>query len=316
LYLKGRHFWNHRPTGLDRAMDFFGRAIREDPKYALAYAGLADCYATQSAWESGALSPREGFPKARELATRAIELDETLAEAHSTLGYANLHFGWDWAAAERDFQRAIALNSGYAVAHHWYAHLLTAEARPEEALAAGRKALDLEPLDLITNVHMAWHQFYFGGVPEMEEAVRTLSELGPGAHWSEFWLGLLCERQQRWDDAAQALERAVVASQGSLVMRTAAARAAALAGRSAAARQELDSLQSLAGKQYVSSYELALIHVALGEQDEAFRLLDKAYEERSAWLAYFDVEPRLTALRGDERYARLLRQIGLPAGRK
>jgi TolB-like protein/Tfp pilus assembly protein PilF len=309
LYLKGRHFWNMRPEGVDRAMGFFENAIREDPRYALAYAGLADCYSTQSAWESGVRPPRAGFPKARKLASRAIDLDDRLAEAHTTLGYVNLHFSWDHTAAERDFQRAIALNSGYSVAHHWYSHLLTAAHRTAESLSESRRALDLDPLDLITNAHLAWHHYYAGEIPEMEASVAALRELYPEAHWSEFFLGWLRERQGRVQDAAAAFERAVTAAKGMLVMRTVAIRAAALAGRREEARAELGSLKEIARERYVAAYEIALIHAALEESDETFDYLDRAYEERSAWLVYLAVEPRLNSLRADPRFGSLLRRV-------
>jgi TolB-like protein len=309
LYLKGRHFWNMRPEGVDRAIGFFERAIREDSRYALAYVGLADCYSTQSAWESGVRPPREGFPKARELASRAIDLDDQLTEAHTTLGYVNLHFSWDYAAAERDFQRAIALNSGYSVAHHWYSHLLTAAGRGAESLIESRRALDLDPLDLITNAHMAWHYYYSGEIPKMEAAVTGLRELYPEAHWSEFFLGWLRERQHRLADAADAFERAVTAAKGAPVMRTVAVRAAALAGYREKARAGLESLKAIARERYVSSYEVALIHAALEETEKAFDSLEKAYEERSAWLAYIRVEPRLDNLRADPRFSALLQRV-------
>ena len=309
LYLKGRHFWNMRPEGVDRAIGFFENAIREDSKYALAYAGLADCYATQSAWESGVRPPREGFPMAQQLAIRAIDLDDRLTEAHTTLGYVDLHFSWNYAAAERDFQRAIALNPGYSVAHHWYSHLLTATGRRAESLAESRRALDLDPLDLITNAHMAWHHYYSGEIAEMETAVQGLRELYPEAHWSEFFLGWLRERQHRLAEAADSFERAVTAAKGAPVMKTVAVRAAALAGNRERARTGLQSLKATAASRYVSSYEIALIYAALEETEMAFEALEKAYEERSAWLAYISVEPRLDDLRADPRFNALVRRV-------
>jgi tetratricopeptide (TPR) repeat protein len=298
-----------RPQGVDRAMEFFGSAIREDPKYALAYAGLADCYSTQSAWESGVRAPREGFPKARELARRATDLDDRLAEAHTTLGYVNLHFSWDFEGAERDFQRAIALNSGYSVAHHWYSHLLTATGRTVASLDASRRALDLDPLDLITNAHMAWHYYYAGDIPAMEAAVDSLRDLYPESPWSGFFLAWLRERQRRFDDATAAFESAISAAKGTMVMRTSAARAMAMAGRCGEAKCELQALKGLSADRHVASYELALIHAAVQERDQAFEYLRKAYDERSAWLAYLAVEPRLGDLRGDPRLHELMQRI-------
>lgn len=314
LYLKGRHFWNKRPVGVDRAIQFFEQAVNEDRSYALAYAGLADCYSTKSAWESGMLAPSEGFPRARALAAKALELNPELAEAHTTLAYTDLHFRWDWASAERGFRRAIALSPGYLSAHHWYSHLLTALNRTAESLDESLTTLDLDPLDLIANVHLAWHYFYAGELSEMEAAVEATRDLHPNAHWTYFFLGWVRERQGRFGDAANALGCALAASDASPVMQTAAARALALNGDTERARNELAALEQSRQKRHVSSYELALLCAGLNDSDEAFRYLEAAYEERSAWMAYLNVEPRLNALRSTDRFRDLLRRMGFPAG--
>jgi tetratricopeptide (TPR) repeat protein len=153
LYLQGRYAWNKRPAvgAVDKAIALFEASIRVDPQSPLAIVGLADSYNTLAAWESGSVAPRVGFEKAKEAATRALQLHEHNAEAHASLGYANLHYDWDFVAAEKEFTHALRLNPNYSHAHHWYSHLLVATGRVEEALAESRRILELDPLDLIIN---------------------------------------------------------------------------------------------------------------------------------------------------------------------
>ena len=160
LYLKGRYFWNKR-TGPDlkTAIDYFNQAIETDPNYALAYAGLADSYSRYS-FDIGSLSPKEAMPKAKAAADKAIQLDETLAEAHAALGFVLMNYDWAWANAEKEFKRAIELNPNYEVAHHWYSHYLTALGRTQDSLVESKRALELDRLDLNINVHLGWHYLY------------------------------------------------------------------------------------------------------------------------------------------------------------
>jgi tetratricopeptide (TPR) repeat protein len=153
LYLKGRYYWNRRPRGLLDGIKYFEQAIEKDPNYALAYSGLADCYAALATWEGGTISPAEAMLKANAAALKAVEFDETLAEAHASLGYIRLHYDWNWPEAEKQFKRAIELNSRYATAHHWYAHYLMTAGQTEASLVESRRALELDPLDLIISGH-------------------------------------------------------------------------------------------------------------------------------------------------------------------
>ena len=153
LYLKGRFYWAQRPQGITKAIEYFERSIDKDPNSARARAGLADCYVTLGSWEKGTLPPIDAMAKAQAAASKALQLDPRLAEAHTTLAYRTTHHDWDWGTAEAQFQAAFELNPNYAVCHHWYSHFLTAVGRTEESLNASKRCLELDPLDLVINIH-------------------------------------------------------------------------------------------------------------------------------------------------------------------
>jgi TolB-like protein len=161
LYLQGRYAWSKRPAAgaVDEAIGLFEKAIEHDSGFALAHAGLADCYNTLSAWESGSIAPRVGFEKARLSTLCALQLDKRCAEAHTSLAYSHLHYSWEWESAEHEFKQALAISPNYAHAHHWYSHLLAAVGRLDESLAESRKLIELDPLDLVNNVHLSWHHY-------------------------------------------------------------------------------------------------------------------------------------------------------------
>jgi tetratricopeptide (TPR) repeat protein len=313
LYLQGRHWWNKRPTqgAVPRAMEFFNQAIARDARFALPYVGLADSYNTLAAWESGLVAPNEAFPKAHAAATRALKLDPALAEAHTSLGYAELHFGWDWRRAEKEFKNALTLNPNYAHCHHWYSHYLVATGRLQESLAESIRILELDPFDLIFNVHLAWHYYMarqYAGT--YDQAERTLA-IEPAYHWAYFFRGLALDQLQRQAEAVDAFRRSHELSGGSTVMLSALGHAYASAGDAHSARKVLASLITTSRQRYVSSYEIALIHVALGENERAFEWFDRALEERSGWFPYLNADPRLDCLRRDPRLAALAARIGL-----
>jgi TolB-like protein/Flp pilus assembly protein TadD len=315
LYLQGRYAWNKRPAvgAVDKAISLFDESMRLDPESHLPLVGLADSYNTLAAWESGSIAPQVGFVKAKEAATHALRLCKHSAEAHASLGYANLHYDWDLAAAEKEFNCALRLNPNYSHAHHWYSHLLIAAGRADEALAESHKILELDPLDLIINVHLAWH-YYMAGKPEqaLAEARRVLDMEG-SFHWGHFFAGLALDALGERHDAIAELDKAVELSGRSTVMVSALGYGLAAAGQHDRAIVILDELEQWSRSRYVSSFEVALIHAALGEVDEAFSRLDRAYDERSGWLPYAAVEPRLVALRSDARFGRLLEKIRLAA---
>ena len=314
-YLKGRYYWNKRPGSgmLQKATEFFQQAIEADPKFALAHAGLADAYNTQGAWESGVLAPQIAFPKASMAVEEALRLDPQLAEAHAASAYTALHFEWNLEVARQRFQTSLELNPGYVHCRHWYAHMLIAAGRFQEALAESLHIIQLDPLDPVINTHLPWHYWMVHDFPRSVEAAEKSLDLEPNLHWGHFFAGLAYEQLHEFGRALDSLNRSVELSGGSTVMRTAQAHALAKAGDHAASRRALNDLKAVARTRYVSSFELGLIHLTLNDADEGWGYLDRAVEERSAWIPYIKVEPRLAEFRNDTRFQTLLTRIGVPS---
>jgi serine/threonine-protein kinase len=310
LYLKGRYYWNKRTTeALKKAIEHFEQAVQKEPNYAPAYAGLADCYNMLVIYS--ALSPKEGFSKAKTAAMRALEIDDTLAEAHTSLAFVKFRLDWDWLEAEREFSRAIDLNPNYAPAHQWYSNFLVAMGRRDEAIAEARRTQQLDPFSLIGNSQVAWILYFARRYDEAIDQCHKTLQLDPSFFAAQRYLGLVFEQKKMYDAAVAHFERAVTLSGGPALMRAHLGHAYALAGRRDQARKILDELIEHSQRQYVSSYLIALIHAALGEKDRAFEWLEKAYEERAEFLVYLKVDPRLDRLRSDPRLASLLRRVGL-----
>jgi TolB-like protein/Flp pilus assembly protein TadD len=313
LYLRGRYWWNKRPLegAVLKAISFFEQATKNDPDFALPYVGLADSYNTLAAWESGAMAPNIAFPKAQRAASQALDRNATLAEAHTSLAYGSLHFEWRWEQAEAQFKKALRLNPKYSHAHHWYSHYLTAVGRRQESFLESLAALELDPLDLIINIHLAWHYLMFHAYTAALEQSRAVLEMEPTFHWGYFFSGLAHQQLGATRDAIADLEKAVQLSGGPTVMLSALGHAYAVGGQADRAFETLAKLRELSSSRYVSSSEVALIHCALGETDRAFEYLEQAYSERSGWLAYLNVEPRIDRLYRDPRFKKLLARIGL-----
>ncbi|HEX9106873.1 MAG TPA: tetratricopeptide repeat protein, partial [Longimicrobiales bacterium] len=286
-------------------------AIARDPGFALAHAGVADAFNALGSWEAAALAPLDAFPRAHAAAVRALELNPQLAEAHTPLAYASMHYLWAWRQAEAQFQRAIALDPRYVHAHHWYSHYLMATRRVEESLAESRRALELEPVDIIINVHLAWHYWLAGLHEEAVEQCARTAELDPRDQWAPFFSGLALASHGDVSRAVEEHRKALELSGGNTVMLAGLGHTYAAAGDSAAARAIADRLAREHAPRHVCAYELAVIHAALGERDQAFDWLDRAYVERSAWLPYLAVDPRNEPLRGDARFRTLLHAVGL-----
>ncbi|HEX2714528.1 MAG TPA: tetratricopeptide repeat protein, partial [Candidatus Acidoferrales bacterium] len=313
LYLKGRFYWNKRTEAdLYKGIQYFQQAIDLDPNYALAYSGMADCYSLLG-WDLfGALAPREALPIAKAAAGRALEKDDSLAEAHSSLAWTKLAFDWDWAGAEREFKRALELNPGYAVAHQWYAECLAGMGRYEEAGAEAKQARELDPLSLTINTIAGWILYFDRQNDQAMAQFRRTLELDPNfwvAHWT---LGRAYEQKRMFAEAIAELQRASALSAGSPLSLAALGHAYAVSGQTVGAQHVLAQLKELAEKRYVLPYSIATIYAGLGETDEAFRWLERAYEERSGWLIWLRAEPVSDALRPDPRFQDLLRRIGLP----
>jgi TolB-like protein/Tfp pilus assembly protein PilF len=303
LYLEGRYLWNKRPGDVVwDALDRFERAIAIDPNFAPAHAALAGVYGALGAWEFGVLPPAEALSKAKAAAARALELDPQLAEGHTSVGYTTLHFDWNPDAACREFDQAIALNPAWTEAHHWHSHALCAAGRFRESLAACRQTLTLDPLNPLMHAHLAWHHYmsrdYANALAQSEHVVRMESAF----HWGYLFAGWSLERLGRIDDAITALTHAARLSADNPVMVAGLGHALAVANdRGGALRVAADLERKRAGKG-LFAYEIGVIHAALDDRDRAFEWLSRAVDERSGWIAYLRVDPRLDHLHGDARY--------------
>lgn len=310
-YLHGRFHWTRRPRESMKALAGLTEASRLAPDFAPAHAALADVYNTLGSWESGALTSAEAFPKAQAAARRALAIDPCCAAAHTSLAYATAHYQWQWSTAESQFNHALSLDPGYAHAHHWHAHLLVAQRRFDEALAAGQRALALEPLDVIINVHLAWHHWLARDAgAAIDQAART-AHLDETDHWPPFFRGFACVLCGRPHEAVDALRDACRLSTGNAVMRAGLGFAYAAAGDRRSARAVLREFDAAAFDQRRYAYEAAVIHATLGDVDAAFARLRDAVAERSGWIPYLGVDPRLDPLRGDSRYLELERLLDL-----
>lgn len=310
-YLQGRYYWHLRSArGLKKAIEAFQRAIDLDPEYALAYAGLADCYVLFSVY--GAIPPRVAMPQAKQAAHRALEIDEALAEAHASLGAVHSWYDWDWAASETEFKRAIELNPSYATAHHWYASIyLCAQGRLEEAQAEELKALELEPLTLVIHANLGWITYQARDYARAEARCRQGLEIDPNFVLARFYLGLALAQQGRFDEAITEIEHALETAGGGALISAALAYVLALAGRRDRAEALLAELQAFPMNRDVSPFFLAIIQTGLGNKDLALKHLGDAIEERFSWAVHLKTEPMFDRLRDDPRFLALLRQVGL-----
>jgi tetratricopeptide (TPR) repeat protein len=311
LYLKGRYCWNKRTEeGLRTAIEYFSEAIEKDPNYALAHAGLADSYIVLG--EYSLLPAKEAFPRAREAATKALDLDDTLAEAHNALAAVKENYDWDWPGAEREYRRAIELNPGYATAHQWYGELLAELGRHEEALTEIKRAQQFDPLSLIINTTSGRILLYAGRDDLGIEQLRKTLEMDPNFAHAHFYLGWAYVRKGAFTEAIAEFQRAITLSPNIFRYKSGLVYAYARAGKSAEARKLLSELTEHSKRTYVSWYDFAAIYAGLGDKNQAFAFLEKPYEERDASLVQAKVYPLLDPLRSDPRFADLLHRIGLP----
>jgi tetratricopeptide (TPR) repeat protein len=309
LYLKGRDFWDKRGTGIKKGLEYFQRALQIDPDYALAHAGVADCYTLLGHF--GELPPRDAFPKAKAAALRALELDDGLAEAHSSLGFVSFYFDWDAQAAEQEYQRALDLNPSYAPAHYFYAPLLLIQRRAEAAIAQSRLALDVDPLSVFVHAHLGWMLVGAGRYELARDQLRTSLKLDPDfalAHWV---LGWAYGYESRFDEAIPCFDRAVKLSGHLPWFLASLGWAYGASGRAPEARDVLSELSSRRRVEYVRSLCFALVHMGLNERNEALEWLDEAFEERDTWVPALRIDPVFDGLRARSKFTALMRAIGM-----
>jgi TolB-like protein/Tfp pilus assembly protein PilF len=309
-YLRGRYFWNKRTEeDLKKGIKYFQQAIAIDQNYALAYAGLADCYAVLGNFNF--LSPKASYPKAKTAAAKALEIDDSLAEAHASLAWIKTQYDWDWPGAERKFKQAMELNPGYTPARYWYALFLSAMSRNLEAITESQRAQEIEPLALIPNTALGWTLYFAGQYLESVEQLRKTLEIEPNFFWARWLLGVAYEQQGMFAEAFAELNKAMNVQGSRQVSLAELGYAYAVSGRRGAALRVLKELQETSSRRYVAPFLIALVYTGLGEKEQAFAWLEKACEVRSWGLLWLKVDRRFDSLRADTRFAGLLQRIGL-----
>ena len=309
-YLKGRYFWNKREiVALEKAIQYFQAAIAVDPGYAQAYAGLADAYALAGDWEYGVLSPQVALPRAKAAATKALLLDPTVSEAHTSLAFALDLYAWDWKGAEREFQRALELNPGYATAHHWYAYHLMVVGRDDEGISEMRKAENLDPLSLIISAELADVLSIAHRFDEANRQIKKTLELDANFAIAHFQLGELLVQKHMPDAAIAEFQRAIELNGHSWAFDANLAYAYAASGHTVDAQRIAGELEQLDERNGSLEANIALIYVGLGNADAAISWLDRAYGDR--FNPSIIVRPEFDPLRSDPRFKDLMRRLGL-----
>jgi len=309
-YHQGKFAWGSRGD-LRSSIKFFEQAIQDDPKYAEAYAGLAAATALLGQTPNDGIPPREAKPKAKEAAEHALQLNPRLSEAHAVLGNVAMSYEWNLAAAERELLTAIELNPNDPTAHEWYCHLLIVEARNPEALTEARHALDLDPVSPLFHIVLAETYYYGRSFDAAIEEAQQVVKLHPDFVLAQFWLGSAYREKKMYPEAIATFQDARRRSGDNPAMLMAYGHTEALAGNATEARAALQKLQQLASTRFVPSLYPAAVHVGLGEPDEAFRLLNLAYEEKIDRLVYLNADPMADPLRSDRRFAQLMTKVGL-----
>ena len=309
-YLKGRYYWNKRtPDAVRKAAEYLQRAIEKDPTYAAAHASLADGAAVTGFW--GFVPPEEGFGRAKLIAQKALEIEET-AEAHAALGWALLHYDFDFQASEREFRRSIELSPGYATGAQWYSMYLTSMGRTKEAIVEIKRALQLDPLSLIINMTSAWILYVMRRNEEaLDQCLKTI-ELDPTFAPARYITGMVCEKMGLYARGLSELHEANRLSGDAPAYVAQLCTLHAYAGELDSAVRILEQLQELSQRRYVMPYYFAVIYTALSRRDEAFCMLERGYRERAAWAAFTKTDPRLDGLHSDTRFDELLRRMKFP----
>jgi TolB-like protein/DNA-binding winged helix-turn-helix (wHTH) protein/Tfp pilus assembly protein PilF len=312
-YLKGRYYWNKRSKdNLSKAISYFEYATRKDPNYALAFAGLADCYGIIGASIFGRLASEEASPKAKAAALRALQLDPSLAEAETSLATSKLNYDWDWTGAEDGFKRAINLNPSYATGYQRYSLYLTAMGRHQASLEQIERARELDPLSISINFSMGWRIYLARQYDRAIQQLQATLEMDPTYDVPYLILGQAYEQKGDYVRAIAAYRKGAEMSSYAPPMSAALARAYALAGNQVAAEKLLDQILAISRKHYVSPYYPALVYAGLGQNGEALDYLEKGFEDHSNGMIFLRVEPQLDSLRSSPRFIRLLQRMAFP----
>ncbi len=311
LYLKGRWFWNKMTAeGLQDGIRYFEQAIEKAPDYAPAYAGMADAYMNLPLYST--FSPKEAYVKAKAAVEKALEIDNTLAEAHASLAWIKMNYEWDWEGAEAECKRAIELNPGYAIAHRWYAFVLLLTGRFDEAIDEIQTARDLDPLSLVTNRTVGHVYYYAGEYDRALDAIQKTIEMDPNYIYTHLDLGLTYLGKSMPEEALEAFKKEEALSKGwNPVVATWIGIAYAYAGQEDKAREALDDLLKHLEKGYVPPSGMARLYLVLGEKEKGFEWLQKAYEKRDFFLRYLKIERTFDSIRSDPRCDEMLQNMGL-----
>jgi adenylate cyclase len=310
LYRQGRYYIDKlSEEGMRKALPFFQQAIEKDPRFALAYAGMADNYVIAA---DAIIPPREAFAKAKKAALKAIEIDDTLAEAHASLGFVHYHYDWDWAAAEKEFKRAISLNPRSAQSYTLYTHFLGGMGRYDEAQVQGRRALELDPLSVSNYWFLGWAAIYAGRADEAIKQYSKATDLDPNNPWTRLFLGRAYLFKGMSQRGIEEMENAERLNPDDPLALGFIGYAYAVNGRRPDALKILQKLDDLQKRRFVSTISRAYIYIGLGDRDKAFEWLEKAYQEHSDSLAWIGNDPEAKILHSDPRFAALMRKIGIP----
>ena len=312
LYAKGRSLLNNRSVAsVQQSIDLFRQAIDADPKYAAAYSGLADAYILAGSYGNSFLAPKVAMPKARAAAEKALSLDGTSPETHTSLAYIKLVYDWDWSGAEAEFKQALSLNPDYVSARHWYSHELMAEGRIAESHEQSEMALGDAPTDVLLNEHMAWHHLmareYDRAIPQ---ALKTI-ELNPDFVQAHRVLGLAYLYTGRLREACDEFQKGVELSHHDPVARAYLARCYARSHRREEAQKLLDTLIRDSSERYISAAEIAGVYAALGDANKSLDWLDKACGEHAGALIYLNIDPVYDPMRRDPRFQAIVRRVNL-----
>ncbi|MGB6866908.1 MAG: tetratricopeptide repeat protein, partial [Candidatus Aminicenantaceae bacterium] len=309
LYLEGRYFWNRRHEGdMMKAIECYQQALAKDPSYALPYVGIADVFNVFGLWSF--IDPKEAFSKAKAAVSKALELDNALGDAFTSLGFINTCSDWDWIEAEKNYKRGIELNPKNAYAHGWYGIFLISQKRGKEGIESGQRALELEPLSPLMNALLGVVLGYGGQIEKGREQLKKALEMEPNLPMGNLWLGqLYITRPEDYGKAIFFLQKA--AQLGMTFALGWLGWAMTQAGKKDEAAKVLDQLDEIAKQRYISPFQKALIFIGLDRIDEAFEHLELAYEEREPFLAYFLLDWVPGPVRSDPRYIAILKKIGL-----